>query len=70
MVVNTFRDTEVEKRPREAEISPHVKSLVQDNHFCVTRATDLYGLWLQTLDGITVTQVFQTLFETDGIYEP
>ena len=70
LVVNTQRDTEIEKRDRASDITPTVKAIVKDNHICVIRGVDLYDIWLKTLQGLSANKVFDLLFSTEGVYEP
>ena len=70
LVVNTQRDTEIEKRDRASDITPTVKAIVKDNHICVIRSVDLYDIWLKTLQGLSANKVFDLLFSTEGVYEP
>ena len=70
LVVNTYRNTEVEKRDRASDITPQPRQMVQDNHVCMIRSMDLYSLWLETVQGRSILEVFNELFLTEGVYEP
>lgn len=69
LAVNTERDTELENRNRATDITKPVRRTVEDNRICVVRTCDLYQLWLRTLDGLAAQEVFDMLFECDGIFE-
>ncbi len=69
LVVNTEARTKIEDRDRKDDITSHVRRTVGDNKICVVRSCDLYRLWLQTLDGLQVQEVFDMLFDCDSIFE-
>jgi hypothetical protein len=69
LVVNTECKTKLGDRNRLNDISDPVKKTVTDNHICVIRSYDLYKLWSKTLAGMPVQQVFDMLFECDGVFE-
>jgi hypothetical protein len=69
LVVNTEAKTKLDDRDSKHDITVHVRKTVSDNEICVVRSCDLYRLWLQTLDGLPVQQVFDMLFSCDGIFE-
>lgn len=70
LVVNTFRDSPPAERNHSGDMTGPVKKTATDNGICVLRSVDLYFLWLKTLEGMTVQNIFDTLFATEGIYEP
>ena len=70
LVVNTFRDLPFAERDRNSDMTAPVKKTATDNGICVVRSGDLYSLWLKTLDGMSKQEVFDTLFATEGIYDP
>ena len=69
LVVNTDARTKIENRDRTDDITRPVRKTVGDNKICVVRSCDLYRLWLQTLEGLQVQQVFDMLFDCDNIFE-
>jgi len=70
LVVNTECKTDLNKRNPIKDITNPVKKTVTDNHICVIRSCDLYQLWLQTVAGLPIQAVFDTLFDCDGIFKP
>lgn len=71
LAINTQRDVKLEERNRADDITAPVREIASNNHICVIRTCDLYHLWLKTIEqGLQVQQVFDTLFNCDGIYEP
>lgn len=71
LVVNTECKTKIEERNRQNDMSEPVKGTATDNHICVIRSYDLYGLWLEVLAGSkSVRDIFDRLFDCDGIWEP
>ena len=70
LVVNTFRELPPAERNRNGDMAPPVKKTATDNGICVVRSGDLYLMWLKTLEGMSKQEVFDTLFATEGIYEP
>ena len=71
LVVNTYRDIPFADRDRNNDMATPVKKTATDNGICVVRSGDLYKMWLKIVDGsMTKQDVFNTLFSTDGIYEP
>lgn len=67
LVVNTQCNKKVKERERNGDITQPVKQTVLDNHICVVRSVDLYNMWLEVLKGKKVTEIFDTLFENEGI---
>ena len=70
LVVNTFRESPPSKRDRSGDMTAPVKRTATDNGICVVRSADLYFLWLKTLKGMALQEVFDTLFATEGVYNP
>jgi len=70
LVVNTFRESPPAERDRDGDITDPVIKTTTDNGICVARSADLYQLWLKTFDSMTVQDVFDTLFDTEGVYDP
>lgn len=69
LVVNTFRDSPPAERDPSRDMTEPVKKTATDNGICVVRSVDLYSLWLKTLNGMTIQQIFDTLFATAGVYK-
>ena len=69
LVVNTFRELPPAERDHTSDMTGPVIKTATDNGICVVRSADLYELWLQTLDGTTVQEVFDTLFMTEGVVD-
>lgn len=70
LVVNTQCKTKLDGRNRQNDVSRHVRDTCTDNHICVIRSCDLYGLWLETLNGKRLQEIFDSLFECEGIWRP
>lgn len=70
LVVNTFRDFPPRERDRTRDMTAPVKKTAADNGICVVRSADLYDLWVETLEGLSMQEVFDKLFATEGIYDP
>lgn len=70
LVVNTKRKTKLSDRSRQNDISLPVRSTVIDNHICVIRSCDLYELWLETLNGKSLQEIFDLLFDYEGVWKP
>lgn len=69
-VVNTECKNELKNRNRASDITYDVKMLVTNNKVCLARSCDLYNLWLKTLKGQPVLEIFNHLFNCDGVFEP
>lgn len=70
LVVNTQCKTKPSDRNRQNDISAPVRSTVADNHICVIRSCDLYELWLETLQGKSLQEIFDLLFDNEGVWKP
>lgn len=70
LVVNTQCKTKLPDRNRQSDISVPVKSTAIDNHICVIRSCDLYELWLETLKGKPLQEIFDSLFNYEGVWKP
>jgi len=69
LIVNTERKTKLGDRNPANDITDPVQKTALDNHICVIRSCDLYKLWLRTLEGIKIKEIFQMLFDCDGIFK-
>lgn len=69
LVVNTQRNKRIEKRNGKGDITAPVKTTVMDNKICVIKSVDLYKMWLETLEGKKVRDIFDVLFDCEGIFE-
>ncbi|MBA7648730.1 hypothetical protein ES703_56518 [subsurface metagenome] len=70
LVVNTKCKTKLSDRSRQNDISVPVRNTVTDNHICVIRSCDLYELWLETLKGKSLQEIFDLLFDYEGVWKP
>ena len=70
LVVNTQCKTKLDERNRQNDISPPVKRTAVDNHICIIRSCDLYKLWIDTLNGKRFQEIFDSLFDCEGIWKP
>lgn len=70
LVVNTQYETPIEERTTKDDITTPALRLAEDNHICIIRSCDLYQLWLKVLDGMPLQNVFDTLFNQEGLYNP
>lgn len=69
LAINTQHQKKLEERDHTSDITTPVKQIILDNHICVVRTCHLYDLWLETLRGLPVQDVFDKLFNCEGIYE-
>lgn len=69
LVINTQCNTPLDKRTRKDDITVNALDLAKDNHICIIRSCDLYQLWTRTLEGLPIQKVFNTLFESEGLYD-
>lgn len=69
LVVNTQSETPLENRITKDDITSPVLAISKDNHICVIRSSDLYRLWLLTQNGMSLQDIFDILFQTEGIFE-
>ncbi len=69
LIVNTQSESPLEKRTRKDDITQPVLRIAEDNHICIIRSCDLYQLWISTISGLPLQQVFDTLFDCEGIYD-
>lgn len=69
LVVNTQLEIPLENRTTKDDITKPVLDISKDNHICVIRSCDLYRLWLLTQNGMTLQNVFDILFESEGIFD-
>ncbi len=69
LIVNTQNELSLTKRTRENDITEPVIRTAKDNHICVIRSCDLYQLWISTISGLPLQQVFDSLFDCEGIYD-
>jgi len=67
-VVNTECDKEVDRRDRTRDITGDVKAIVERNEICVVRSCDLYQLWLDSLNGGPIVEIFDRLFHCGGVF--
>ena len=69
LVVNTQHKVPLENRTTKDDITKPVLDISKDNHICVIRSCDLYYLWLLTQNGMNLQNLFDILFETEGIFD-
>jgi len=68
LIVNTQNELPLEKRAKQGDITNPVLEIAQDNHICIIRSCDLYGLWLLTQAGsMSLQQIFDSLFDQEGL---
>jgi len=69
LVVNTQFEIPLENRITKDDITSPVLDISKDNHICVIRSCDLYRLWLLTQNGMSLQDIFDILFQTEGIFD-
>lgn len=72
LVVNTYRDTPLDKRIDEGDISGPVQNLLKNNGICLIKSRDLYNLWnlwAESPEKLSADDVFKQLFECKGIWQ-
>ena len=70
LVVNTFRDDDLDSRDLTDDISQPTQTIANNNSFCIIRSIDLYKLWNDFVDDKrTASEIFEAIFQTQGIFE-
>jgi hypothetical protein len=67
ILVNTYRETEVDKRNPE-NFTPPVIEIATNNKFCLITTWDLYRLWRDSLNGRNVDEILEDVYNTIGEY--